>query len=67
MDQNITGYLIIKKKEFIEFWSLYVDKYNSSHRRNINLKKNELNINDDIRALNKNAILRWRLISDDWK
>ena len=57
----------LEKKNLLNFGVSYVDNFNSFHRRNIELKKNELNIIDDIGNFDKNAILRWRLISGDWK
>ena len=57
----------LEKKNLLNFGVSYVDNLNSFHRRNIELKKNELNIIDDISNFDKKAILRWRLISGDWK
>jgi len=51
----------------VVFSAKYADNKNSVHERKINLRPGRLTVSDSVELFSKNAVLRWRLVSKDWK
>jgi hypothetical protein len=52
--------------DVLSFGAGYTDRIGASHKRRINFATNKLEVIDEIAGFKNNAILRWRLINDDW-
>jgi hypothetical protein len=48
-------------------WSgAYTDRHGASHRRTVSVRDDHWTIVDDIAGVERAAVLRWRLLPDDW-
>ncbi len=51
----------------VAFSAKYSDDKSSVHERKINLMPEKLTVCDSVGGFSKKAVLRWRLVPDDWK
>jgi len=55
-----------ESEETVEFGAGYRDSHGASHQRSVQLSDAKLIVNDQITGFNQKAVLRWRLVNDDW-